>query len=308
MLMVSAPMSFAKSMPYRVGGENRFEVATNIASQEFQDAHRVILVNHTAWADALSSNNLSRGEAPILYVQQNQLTALTQSWLEDHEVDEVMIVGGPRSVSESVEAQIKALLPDAQIKRFGGSDRYDVSLQTALENKAPNTVLVDGTTYADALAAAPLITAKNANIVLLLPEAIQKESIAHLAETDGLIWVIGSTLPAEKIQQVLKADGIDRELNVIGGADRYEVSVQVQKRIFPDPKGVIVASGEGFSDALVGGPIAQKRNLPILLVRKTSASESVKQTIFADSVHETMVLGGRKTIDFSEDLFPAFNE
>jgi putative cell wall-binding protein len=55
------------------------------------------------------------------------------------------------------------------------------------------------------------------------------------------------------------------------GADRYATAAAVSAATFaPGPPVVYVATGADFADALVGGPVAGSRQVPILLVTRTS--------------------------------------
>ena len=52
----------------------------------------------------------------------------------------------------------------------------------------------------------------------------------------------------------------------IAGADRYDTSIQVAQRFFPNATDVIVATGNNYADALSAGPWAAKLAAPIVLL------------------------------------------
>lgn len=298
----------AKSMPRRLDGKNRFETALHAALQEFDDTEKVILVNSNAWADALSAGNLSEGEIPILYVRSNHVDNSTLQWMTNHKLNEIILVGGQKSISKEVEASLQTQFSEAKVVRYDGKDRYEVSLGIAQAVPKKNTMIATGTTYADALVAAPLITSQDANLLIVPPQRMDEEVVSYIRQKNGTLMIVGNTVSEETVSAALDAHNASQEITVIGGSDRYEVSANVQKMFFNNPHSVIAASGEVFSDALVAGPIAQKRNAPVLLVQKYSASPSVREGLFADSVTEIMVVGGVGTIAVSEGLFPEFYE
>lgn len=56
----------------------------------------------------------------------------------------------------------------------------------------------------------------------------------------------------------------------LGGANRYETSVQISKNGWPNGSAyVVLATGNNYPDALSAAPLAQKYNAPILLTDKT---------------------------------------
>ncbi|MGI1658552.1 MAG: cell wall-binding repeat-containing protein [Desulfitobacterium sp.] len=56
----------------------------------------------------------------------------------------------------------------------------------------------------------------------------------------------------------------------LGGANRYETSVQISKEGWPNGSSyVVLATGNNYPDALSAAPLAQKYNAPILLADKT---------------------------------------
>ncbi|MDD7593642.1 MAG: cell wall-binding repeat-containing protein [Peptoniphilaceae bacterium] len=298
----------AKATPRRLDGKNRFEIALHAAFQEFEDTHKVILVNSNAWADALSACNLSDGEAPIFYVRSNSIDDDTFQWMAAHPLDEIILIGGEKSISKDVEATLRSQFSDAKIVRYDGRDRYEVSLAIVEAAPKKKTILATGTTYADALVAAPLITSQDANLLIVNPQNLGEEAVTYLCQKNGDLMIVGNTISDETVSAALDAHDASQEITVIGGSDRYEVSANIQKIFFKDPRSVIAASGEVFSDAVIAGPIAQKINAPILLVRKDSASPSVREGLFADSVKGLMVVGGDETIAASEGLFSEFYE
>ena len=55
-----------------------------------------------------------------------------------------------------------------------------------------------------------------------------------------------------------------------------------------------MASGENFADALTVAPLANKNNMPILLVQKNKIPEEVKEVL--KQMDEVLVVGGELTI------------
>lgn len=82
----------------------------------------------------------------------------------------------------------------------------------------------------------------------------------------------------------------------ISGKDRYETSVEVSRRTFPYAKYAIVASGENFPDALIGGTLASQILAPILLTNKTAIREETLEEIKRLDVEGIFILGGTAAV------------
>lgn len=90
----------------------------------------------------------------------------------------------------------------------------------------------------------------------------------------------------------------DNKLNVtrIAGSNRYKTAVETSKKTFDKSKYAIIASGDGFADALVGGTLASQIEAPILLVNKNSVPSEVSSEIKRLDVEEVFLLGGNNTV------------
>ncbi|MFB2580283.1 cell wall-binding repeat-containing protein [Herbiconiux sp. P15] len=83
----------------------------------------------------------------------------------------------------------------------------------------------------------------------------------------------------------------------LDGADRYEVSVAVSKRAFPDGADVVfLASGEVFSDALSAATTAARLDAPLLLTTRGSVPASVLSELKRLAPARIVVVGGPATV------------
>ncbi len=77
------------------------------------------------------------------------------------------------------------------------------------------------------------------------------------------------------------------------GADRYETAVAISRRFFDDgAPAVVIASGEGFADALAGGPAAAQLGAPLLLTSPAALPTAVRAELQRLGPSEAVVLGG----------------
>ena len=99
----------------------------------------------------------------------------------------------------------------------------------------------------------------------------------------------------------IPADGWER----IAGPTRYDTAVELSRRTYPDvdpaccPIGVVLASGEGFADALVAGTISVTRQWSrsvVLLVRSDSLPVVVAEELARLRPRRLTVVGGAEAV------------
>lgn len=291
LLQPSLPVSAAQE---RLAGKDRYQVAKNAALEYFSEADTVLLVNGQAWPDALSASNLSRGQEPILYSGKDQLPQASREALEKIQPQRIILVGGPSSLSDSLQTALRKVCPQASLYRIQGKDRYEVSRKSVLLSGKRDLLLSTGETYADALIAAPLVKQKEAALLILPPQGLDSESQAFFQDHADSALFIGGSLSTALQQEVDSILG--KASDRISGADRYVVSAKVQETFFPESKTYFLASGQVFADALVAGPIAQQKEAPILLTRSDQWPESVKARLSDLEEKTLLVVGGESTL------------
>ncbi len=89
-----------------------------------------------------------------------------------------------------------------------------------------------------------------------------------------------------------------RKMQIIrySGRSRYETAVVFSQKTFSSSKYAVIASGEGYADALVGGTLATQLKAPILLTGKNDISSSVLTELGRLNCQIVFLLGGDSTI------------
>jgi len=157
----------------RVAGYDRYETSLAIVKEENVPVGTpVFIASGENFPDALSiaSAAATRGY-PIILSPKNVLLSGVENYLLEQQPSEVYIVGGPMVISQSVESNIKTILPAATVTRIAGHDRFDTS-SAAYEKFFPNPssiYIASGMDFADALSASVLAAKNNAPIVLINP-------------------------------------------------------------------------------------------------------------------------------------------
>ncbi|QQK08216.1 cell wall-binding repeat-containing protein [Miniphocaeibacter halophilus] len=112
----------------------------------------------------------------------------------------------------------------------------------------------------------------------------------------SLAIICGSFIPTIA-QADDKVETTNMKVTRIDGADRIETAVKASQKTFQKgSRYVVLASGEKFADALVGGTLATQIKAPILLTGKDNLPKEVEKEILRLNPEKIFLLGGRNTI------------
>ncbi|HBM74479.1 MAG TPA: hypothetical protein DD429_02850 [Clostridiaceae bacterium] len=184
----------------------------------------------------------------------------------------------------------------ATTQRLQGQDRYGtaIAISNAGWQTSDNVVLATGEDFPDALSAAPLAKQLNAPILLAgkTLDSILETELNRL-QAKNVFIVGGEGVVSKDIQNKLE----EKKLTVtrLSGNDRYETSLKIADYIadnFNAGNEIVVATGEGFPDALSIAPIAANKGMPIVLSSKDVLSDDAKSYIKDNKVAKAFVIGG----------------
>lgn len=82
----------------------------------------------------------------------------------------------------------------------------------------------------------------------------------------------------------------------LAGSNRYETSLRASKSAFEKSDYAIIASGENFPDALVGGVLAGVIEAPLLVTSKSNVSKELLSELNRLEVKKVYLLGGENTL------------
>lgn len=298
----SATIESSKATVVRNEGSNRANVAVNVAKKYFFDTNKVILVNQTKFPDAISATNISQGKYPVLYTYDGHVQDETIQLLQNLQLDEIYILGGTQSINETVVNQLKNAT-NVKVTRITGNNRYTVNVNAIKENYShkEHVVIAGGSVYADALYGVPFANTIASPVVLTRTNGLDDVSVDLLKELGVKQATIigGPATVSEAVENQLNKLGISYQR--IYGENRYIGSAETAKASYFNPKNIVIASGEVFSDALVSAPLAQKLEAPILLVQKERMREEVSQYLIdsASTVENVYIQGGTSTVSLA---------
>lgn len=107
-------LDYENKMDSRIYGQNRYETAVEVAkgykTYLNKDIKTIVLVNGEDYPDALSSSLVAtQNNGAVLLTQSNKLNKDTAKYIKDSGIKNIIIVGGEKSVSKSVENELRNL-------------------------------------------------------------------------------------------------------------------------------------------------------------------------------------------------------
>ncbi|MBV1821910.1 cell wall-binding repeat-containing protein, partial [Bacteroidales bacterium MSK.15.36] len=109
---------------------------------------------------------------------------------------------------------------------------------------------------------------------------------------------------SEHVEDEIKSK-ITNDVERFKGGDRYETSMKIAQRL-PNKEKVILASGEGYADALSAAPIAAINSMPIVLTPGDRLPKLAEDYLKKDEVKVVYIIGGTASIsDTIEKKLPS---
>lgn len=284
----------------RLYGENRAQTARDAAEElkAILGVHKfdnIVYASGYNFPDALAGTYFANVmEAPVLMYFSGE-TAMNLKYIEENLAKDgtVYILGGTEAIPAPIEDELVAA--GINVVRLGGETRFETNLEIldATGFDGGETVLVcAGYEFADALSASatglPILLVNNAYTEL---RESQVEYLENLGEDCNFIIIGGTNAVSAELAAVIAEYDVDGEVERIGGATRFETSLMVAEKFFPDADQAILAYAWMFPDALCGGTIGYALGAPVIL------TSDVKIDLAADymakrDINSGYVMGG----------------
>jgi putative cell wall-binding protein len=288
----------------RYGGKDRYEVEKNLNSElPNQSLDTILISSGLKYSDTLVGTTLNKKKnATILLVNDND--TILRAKIEEAKrllkpSGKVYILGGPATVSTKIESEFKKHF---SVERIGGKDRLEVALNVAeMANPQPTELfLVYGLVFSDALSVSPVATERQSPILPQWGDKLKSEIKDYVKKHPSIkkIYIVSGTgvIPVS-IENELKALGIS-DVERIAGKDRFDTSLAIAKKFYPNPISVSMANGLVFADALSGSRNSWVNNSPMVLVKGEGVPFNTLQYII--NVRRLWFLGGPATL--SDDI------
>ncbi|RRD53626.1 hypothetical protein EII12_01100 [Buchananella hordeovulneris] len=279
----------------RVAGADRYATAREVlASGDWADT--ALLASGTTFADAVAALPLAQAlDAPVLLTGPTLDSELIPA-LQAHGITKVTIAGGEGSVPAAVADGLRQA--GLQVERVAGPNRYAtaVALAQATVDASPDierVLVADGTNFPDALAAGT--AAGPAQAVVLLSDGGRLPAAVETFLADRNLKLVGVGGAAATALQ--HPHGAPLDFEAVTGRDRYATAVQLAAKFLPQPRAVVVASGQDYADALSGGSLANDRQAALFFTPVTTLPGTVRSAL-ADNpeLRHVVVVGGQASV------------
>ncbi|MHB9936751.1 cell wall-binding repeat-containing protein [Clostridium sporogenes] len=199
----------------------------------------------------------------------------------------------------------KKVLAAPKVTRLYGQDRYQTSKEIVKSgwSVSKNLVITSGEDFADALCAVPLAKQLNSPILLNSKSELNNDQIQQIKnlKVERVFIIGGYSSISKSIEDKLRKN---YNLNVIrlSGKNRYETSISVANYMYNNftiSDNIVVASGNGFADALSIAPIAAKKGFPIILSPKDTFLDETSKFLSNKKISKSYIVGGSGVINDS---------
>lgn len=292
--------SLIKAKNSRISGSNRFSTAVEVSKMNYKKSETVILANSEKATDILTTSPLAESlECPVLYTKDNDIPEETISEMERLGVKRVIVIGGKKSVSDSV---FKELSSKYELNRVAGSDRFDTANKIAKEvvkisSEKKKAIMVSSESYVDALTISSLATKENIPIVITNSKNLSEKTEEFLKnnEIKEIVYVGGNNSISNEVQKETEKKGI-KTVARYAGKDRYETATIISNNVRPDSDFSVYVNGENLSDAITANSLCANLKSPILLVKKDTIPDSVKKTMNGKARFNRIIVGGENSV------------
>lgn len=279
-------------------GPNRFGTAAALAQTRYAPGQEEVwLVPGGSFAEALIAVPAAAlTGAPVLLFDDDMVPEVTLDELARLRPGQVFTLNGRHLVdgllrSEGVDTVAGIEQPDPYLLAATVSDLFFPDADVAY--------LTTGEDFADALAAGPAAIAEGAPVLLTPRDRLHPrtlEELQRLGSDTRVVVVGGEAAVGAAVVDDLLAEGfaVDR----VAGPDRTATAAAVAALpLFGDAPTVVVATGEGFADALTAGGPAGIDGAPVLLVRRDEVPAATAQALAGlPPVQLAIVAGGDAVI------------
>jgi putative cell wall-binding protein len=295
-LLAFAPAAFAgvQVTTERIAGPDRYSTAAAAAvlSWETKDSDRVVLASGQSWADSLAA--VVTG-LPLLLTERDALPAATREAIKRIDPSHVVIYGGTAVIGTGIEDELRG--QGREVERRAGPDRYATAAagyenEYVSEGRATSVVVASGETFADAIAASPILGLNG----LLLTRRDELPAVTERLIREGVsrVLIVGGTASVSSVVE----DALRR---ICHSDSQGGYCVQVGRIAGANPgiQTVQLARGDQFPDALAGGSFAQRsRTVLVLTLDPNNLSTEAREYLrrHRDSIQRINVFGDNTAV------------
>ena len=207
-------------------------------------------------------------------------------------------VGSATSSQASVTISFPGLGP---VERWAGADRYETSAKISRNTYGTGVdvaYIASGLVYTDALSGAPVAGMNDGPVLLVSDDSIPDPIAEELNRLKPKKIVIfgGTATISPQVEEDLGSYTTGTVARW-SGADRFATSAAISRESYQTGVDTAyIASGQVFTDALSGAPVAGKKDGPVLLVDTNRLPGEIATELQRLNPTHIVILGGTATI------------
>ena len=307
----------------RTAGNDRFAtaaVASTFAFPSSRQVRTVLLATGADFPDALAGGPFAgRRHGPILLTLKDGLPQATIDELVRLNPVDVVLLGGPNTISPTVENQLAAVLGYPAVGacgaaladesrsscRVAGASRYETAAAISSLGWSESEVVyvATGGNFPDALSGGATAAAFDAPLLLTPPNELPAATRNELVRLHPALVVVlgGEASVSEGVKAAIASTpGVGRVVRA-SGPNRFETAVAAlcpdALVCVTDTRYVTIATGAGFADALAGSAVAAALRAPLLLADPNQpGSKTLTDALAVLEPERAIVLGGPNTL------------
>lgn len=281
----------------RYDGETRVETAVDISGDQFPDgAEGVIIARSDDSADSVSAVPFAKlMNIPILLTQPGTLHPAVAKEIKRlmPKGGTVYIMGREVAIHPGVEDELKKLT--GKTERIAGENRAATAVESAkllkTKDKLHHIMLADGSDWQPDLIAGPAAAVTQGATLLTWGDTVAPETAAYMRDH--------ARLPVTAIGAKAAKTGLATE--TLTATDPSELSLQVIKQFFKNPRVVGFATSADFADALTGGAHMAGLRGPLVLIGDKTPAEVTKWVKDTKSLRSLIIYGGTARISAEQE-------
>lgn len=285
-------------------GSNRFKTAVKVSQEGWPSgSDNVVIVNSKNTITGIIATPLATAHnAPILMTEQNNLIGDISNELKRLKPKNIYIVGDRSIISKEVSDKMKAATGANIVRIFGkypGEISAAVAQNIAKVKKVDTAYVVSVTNgVADALTISSKAGETKNPVIVVDQNYINANAFTFLSTNVSSVYYVGGekSISTSLINQI---DGVVNNAgagNRVYGSSRHSTNVNVVNRFYKDvnlPAVTVTKSDNiGLVDTVPAGPLAAKKNSPIVLTEKNSVPNVTKELLDSRKTNSIYQIGG----------------
>ncbi len=158
------------------------------------------------------------------------------------------------------------------VTRLSGDTRIETAIAISTDSfeagAAATVVLARSDAFPDALAGGPLAAVKRGPLLLTVRSELTplvREEIERVLAPGGTVFLLGGTAAlSDAVAEGVRDAGFTPVR--LSGPTRYETALAIAEEAAPDPGFIVIATGNDFPDALIGGSLASAFRAGVLVL------------------------------------------